>query len=73
MGRASSTSWRKRSRRRGIPPGKLCFEITETAAIDNLPQSRKLLQRLSARGIRFALDDFGTGMASSSGPRRSSD
>lgn len=48
----------------GVPPGKLCFEITETAAIENLPQSRKLLQRLSARGIRFALDDFGTGMAS---------
>ena len=44
--------------------GKLCFEITETAAIENLPQARKLLQRLSARGIRFALDDFGTGMAS---------
>jgi len=48
----------------GVPPQKLCFEITETAAIENLPQARKLLQRLSARGIRFALDDFGTGMAS---------
>ena len=48
----------------GVPPRKLCFEITETAAIENLPQARKLLQRLSARGIRFALDDFGTGMAS---------
>jgi len=48
----------------GVAPAKLCFEITETAAIENLTHTRKLLQRLSARGIRFALDDFGTGMAS---------
>jgi len=50
--------------RSGVPPGKLCFEITETAAIDNLPQAEKLLSRLNTRGIRFALDDFGTGMSS---------
>jgi EAL domain-containing protein (putative c-di-GMP-specific phosphodiesterase class I) len=48
----------------GVPPGKLCFEITETAAIENFAQAGKLVQRLSAQGIRFALDDFGTGMAS---------
>jgi diguanylate cyclase (GGDEF)-like protein/PAS domain S-box-containing protein len=48
----------------GVPPGKLCFEITESAAIGNMAQARKLLQRLSAQGIRFALDDFGTGMSS---------
>jgi diguanylate cyclase (GGDEF)-like protein len=48
----------------GVPPHKLCFEITETAAIENLAQAGKLLTRLSARGVRFALDDFGTGMSS---------
>jgi diguanylate cyclase (GGDEF)-like protein/PAS domain S-box-containing protein len=48
----------------GVPPQKLCFEITETAAIENLAQAGKLLSRLSARGVRFALDDFGTGMSS---------
>jgi diguanylate cyclase (GGDEF)-like protein/PAS domain S-box-containing protein len=48
----------------GVPPQKLCFEITETAAIENLAQAEKLLSRLSARGVRFALDDFGTGMSS---------
>ncbi|HEX7180633.1 MAG TPA: EAL domain-containing protein [Thermoanaerobaculia bacterium] len=48
----------------GVPPGKLCFEITETAAIENFAQAEKLLSRLSSRGVRFALDDFGTGMAS---------
>jgi diguanylate cyclase (GGDEF)-like protein/PAS domain S-box-containing protein len=47
-----------------VPPGKLCFEITETAAIENLPRVRKLLSRLTAKGIRFSLDDFGTGMSS---------
>jgi diguanylate cyclase (GGDEF)-like protein/PAS domain S-box-containing protein len=48
----------------GVPAHKLCFEITETAAIENLAQAEKLLTRLSARGVRFALDDFGTGMSS---------
>jgi diguanylate cyclase (GGDEF)-like protein/PAS domain S-box-containing protein len=48
----------------GVPPRKLCFEITETAAIENLGQAEKLLTRLSSLGVRFALDDFGTGMSS---------
>jgi diguanylate cyclase (GGDEF)-like protein len=48
----------------GVPPQKLCFEITETAAIENLGQAEKLLASLSTRGVRFALDDFGTGMSS---------
>jgi diguanylate cyclase (GGDEF)-like protein/PAS domain S-box-containing protein len=48
----------------GVPAGKLCFEITETAAIENLPQARRLMDQLVARGVRFSLDDFGTGMSS---------
>ena len=48
----------------GVPGAKICFEITETAAIENFAQAEKLLARLSGRGVRFALDDFGSGMSS---------
>jgi diguanylate cyclase (GGDEF)-like protein/PAS domain S-box-containing protein len=48
----------------GVPPGKICFEITETAAIENFQQAERLISGLAALGIRFALDDFGTGMSS---------
>jgi diguanylate cyclase (GGDEF)-like protein/PAS domain S-box-containing protein len=51
-------------RRYPVPAEKICFEITETAAIENLPQATRLLQTLTGHGFRFALDDFGTGMSS---------
>ena len=42
----------------------MCFEITETAAIDNLTECERLILSLKARGIYFALDDFGKGQSS---------
>jgi len=47
-----------------VPPGAVCFEITETAAIANLGQVITFMRALKARGCRFSLDDFGTGLSS---------
>ena len=47
-----------------VPPGMICFEITETSAITNLPSAKRLIQALKKLGCRFSLDDFGTGMSS---------
>lgn len=47
-----------------IDPGLLMFEITETAALDNLPGTRSLLYDLKQLGCGFVLDDFGVGFSS---------
>jgi PAS domain S-box-containing protein len=43
---------------------KIVFEITETAAIENLDAARKFVDELGMLGAEFALDDFGTGFGS---------
>jgi len=51
-------------RESGIAPQRLCFEITETAAISHLSLVVHFMQEMTDLGCRFALDDFGAGMAS---------
>jgi len=42
----------------------LIFEITETAAVENVTQAQRFTDSLHALGCRLALDDFGIGFSS---------
>lgn len=48
----------------GIPPGKLCFEVTETSAIRNIEDAISFIGQLKALNVKFSLDDFGSGSSS---------
>jgi diguanylate cyclase (GGDEF)-like protein/PAS domain S-box-containing protein len=50
--------------RSGIDATKICFEITETAAVASFSQANRFIQALKELGCKFALDDFGTGLSS---------
>ena len=47
-----------------IDPGRLLIEITETAALADMPSAAELMQEVRALGCRTALDDFGSGFSS---------
>jgi diguanylate cyclase (GGDEF)-like protein/PAS domain S-box-containing protein len=47
-----------------VDPARLIFEVTETAAIANMPEATEFARGLTSLGCSLALDDFGTGFGS---------
>jgi PAS domain S-box-containing protein len=45
----------------GVDPRRVTFEITETAAAEDIDRAAELIERLGELGCGIALDDFGTG------------
>ena len=50
--------------RHDFPYASLCFEVTETVAVENHRAATALITRLRSLGVSFALDDFGSGLSS---------
>ncbi len=47
-----------------LPTSRICFEITETAAISSLEGTIEFMEKMKVIGCEFSLDDFGTGLSS---------
>jgi EAL domain-containing protein (putative c-di-GMP-specific phosphodiesterase class I) len=45
-------------------PHQICFEITETAVIDNPRLALENIELFAAHGLRIAIDDYGSGLSS---------
>ena len=48
----------------GAHPNYLIFEVTETAAVQDINRVVKFVSAMNGLGCRFALDDFGVGFTS---------
>ena len=48
----------------GFPPHRLEAEITESALVEDLEATRRVIQTLRNAGVRIVIDDFGTGYSS---------
>ena len=48
----------------GLPPWAVQFEVTESAAVENVENMRDVIRQLHQAGFRVPVDDFGTGYSS---------
>jgi diguanylate cyclase (GGDEF)-like protein/PAS domain S-box-containing protein len=48
----------------GLDAGRLTLEITESAVMDDVPNTFRVLSELRRFGVKIAIDDFGTGYSS---------
>lgn len=48
----------------GVAPGRVTFEVTETAACENINQAVEFISRIRQMGCKISLDDFGVGFSS---------
>lgn len=48
----------------GVSPGRIVFEMTETAMMDQPEKAMGALNSLSELGVKLSIDDFGTGYSS---------
>ena len=47
-----------------LSPKRICFEITETAAMEHISRTIETVHQLQEMGCAVALDDFGVGLSS---------
>jgi len=52
------------AREHDIPVDKLCFELNETSAIQNIEDATDFMHEMRSLGCEFTLSDFGTGQSS---------
>jgi diguanylate cyclase (GGDEF)-like protein/PAS domain S-box-containing protein len=54
----------KQFRKHSLSPERVCFEITETAAVQSMDHAREFFADIKRNGGFLALDDFGSGLSS---------
>lgn len=54
----------------GLPPGRLCLEITEQLLLEDTDNVIQTINKLKGMGVKIAIDDFGIGYSSLSYVKR---
>jgi len=51
-------------KKHGVDPELLCFELTESALMEDPTRARETLKQLHELGVKLSMDDYGTGYSS---------